>query len=443
MRGPITKRDTLRSLVFILVAVVFKMVLTNEIRIVPAFGPADASNFLEHARTIAEGRWFGAYDNMTLVKQPFFPIYLAIVEQLGISLPVAHVLFDALACSVACLAIRPLIRSDAVLAAIFLLLYFNPFSYDTLAWVTYRSQINPGLALVSLSCAFAILIRRRRPFRFVIPWIVGLGASFSAFWLTREEAIWLAPALAICIGTYLVLAYREQRSGLPKYALAVIIPGAMVVVSVAAVMITNGVAYGWFITNEQQSPEFISAYNSLARITVPYQPYFPVPRAAREIAYSVSPDAKALEPALEGPLGAAWHDNACSALPQACSIPDIGGGWFQWALRDAAAAAGHYTSGGDARAFYRDLSLQIDAACDARRIACGPKGRTVFPPVRIADAGQIYENFLLGMRNLLDVSTLTVEPWLSWPPSRALRSDYDFVVRSVGDDLQPQNLEGG
>jgi len=88
-----------------------KMWLTSAIRIEPALAPHDSLNYVSHAYAILAGAWFGAYSDMTLIKEPFYPIYLAVVQQIGLTLPFANLLLYATACVIACLAIRPIVRN--------------------------------------------------------------------------------------------------------------------------------------------------------------------------------------------------------------------------------------------------------------------------------------------------------------------------------------------
>ena len=424
------------------VAFAIKAWLTAIIRILPIFAPADASNYLVHAAYIARGLWFGPYDNMTLIKQPFFPIYLAMVQDSGISLTVAHLLLDALAAALAVLAIRPLIRSRVAAAAIFLVIYFNPFSYDMMAWLTYRTQVNSALALLSVACAAAIFVRRRRPIRESLPWAIGLGFSFAAFWLNREESIWLLPCEVAILGAYLLAVWKRHDGTLVRRALLLGVPVGIVVATIAAIMVVNGRQYGWYTTNEEQSREFVSAYTSLSRVVGPQEPFIPVPRAARMLAYSVSPAANELRPALEGANGAAWAKITCDDIPSTCPQNDIAAGWFLWALRDAAQAAGHYTSGRDARRFWVELASEMDAACDAGKIPCRRKPATMFPLGGPGDIPVIAEHFWTGLLMLLSCEPLSFDPWNAPPPSVALRTDYDFIARNVDDGVAPRTFKG-
>ena len=408
--------------------VALKLWLTSEIRVLPLYAPHDASNFVEHAKAFLSGDWFGPYDNLTLIKGAAFPLYLAAVQESGLPLPLAHQLLYASACLIACLAAAPLIRNPYVRLLPFALLYFNPFTFSSFAWVAYRSQLTESEALIAVSCAFAIFLRRRQPARSLVPWIVGLDVSFAAFWLTREEGVWLVPCLAIPLAAYLWALRREARPELARRAAALSSFVLVWVAAVGTVTIVNGYRYGWYTTVEMQAPEFVSAYNALARIEVAPVYHVAVPRAAREIAYAASPAAAELRAGLEGSIGKGWTNTSCTAW-NVCS--DIGGGWFMWAFRDAVAVAGHYRSAPEARAFYVELARQLDAACDSGRIRCLRKARTLVPPLARSDMLTIAGRFVDAARAVSAYSEIALEHWSASARNPGLESDYEFVTRSV------------
>jgi hypothetical protein len=144
----------------------------------------------------------------------------------------------------------------------------------------------------------------------------------------------------------------------------------------------NRTYYGVFEINEVKSLQFRRAYGALARIRSDHRPRYVVfPRDARVAAYGVSPMARELEPTLDGPVGEQWRKTGCDAMGwTAC--PEILGGWFQWALRDAAAAAGHYSTAATAAAYYRHLADEIDTECENGRLQCLPKRAALAPPFR-------------------------------------------------------------
>ena len=413
-------------------AFLLKLWLTSETRIIAAYAPHDGLNFLWHAKSIAMGLWFGSYDQMTLIKQPFFPIYMAALQEFGIPVTIAHVLFYGLACFVACFAVKPLVRSPFLLSAMFVVLYFNPIENDVNSWSTTRAQVNGSLALLAIGCAVGLFVRRRAALHQTLRWAVALGASFAAFWLTREEAVWMVPALLVLLVAYLYPVVREARWPKVRLRLATVsVPVAMWAAGVGTIMVINGVQYGWYTTSENVSTELVSAYDSLARINpgVATDPRFPVPHAARLIAYRISPTARELAPSLDGAIGAGWSGFGCQQF-KACG--DIHAGWFIWAFRDSVAAAGYYTSGTKAREFYVRLSNEIDAACAAGTIICRPKSHTLAPPLKLSNIPRLAADVVSATQIAITFAQFDViPPYYVGPPS--IRPDYDFIARSVDD----------
>ena len=356
---------------------------------------------------------------------------MAGLQEFGIPLPIAHVIFYGLACFVACFAVKPLIRSSFMLNAMFLVLYFNPVESDAFSWFTTRSQINPSVALLTVSCAIGLFVRRRAPLGTRIRWATALGASFSAFWLTREESVWMLPAMALLLFAFYYAPVRERDAvEVRTRSMTVGIPVAIWGVVTGSIMLLNGIYYGWYTTGENVSPELVSAYASLVRIDTqtPRDLRFPVPQAARLIAYSVSPAARELQPFLEGPVGYNWGRYGCTTV-QRC---DVQAGFFIWAFRDSTFLAGHYSSGANARAFYLRIGSEIDAACDARRILCRPKAHSLAPPIELGDMPQIIAGTLGGVQLDPTFSNVEIPPYRI-PGYAAVRQDYDFIVRSVDD----------
>jgi hypothetical protein len=413
-------------------AFLFKLWLTSATRIVPAYAPHDALNFLWHAKSIAMGHWLGPYDELTLIKLPFFPMYMAGVQEFGIPLPIAHLLLYGLACFVACFAVRPLVKNDFALSAMFVALYFNPMENNVYSWSTTRSQVNGSLALMALACACGLYVRRRETFRHLLPWSLAFGASFAAFWNTREEAIWMVLPLIVLAAAFLYPAFRSVNSATKLARLGLVaIPASIWALAIGAIMLVNGTIYGWYTTAENLSPEVVGAYNSLARIEpgAIVDRYYPIPHAARMIAYRISPAARELEPYFEGRQGTGWIGYGCQQF-DLCA--DIHVGWFIWALRDAVSTAGYYTDGSKARTFYVRLANEIDAACAAKTIACRAKGRTLSPPFERSDIPAFIADIGRGILSALKFENFQSSPsYYVGPPS--IRLDYDFIVRSVDD----------
>lgn len=409
-----------------------KLWLTSDIRIVPAWLPHDSENYVGHARSILTGHWFGPYSDLTLIKEPFFPIYLAFVHEIGLTVPPANELLYACACLLACVAIRPLVRNGFVLTGIFAFLLFQPMTYTELAWMATRSQINDSLALAAIACATAILVRRHRPLRTVLWWWFGLSVAFAAFWLTREEAIWLVPSLLVIAAVY-AIAVRRNVDARGKLAV-LLVPVAVCAGAQALIGEVNQQLYGWNTVVETKAPEFVSAYNSFVRI-IPdrEEPLVTVTRSAREMAYRVSPAARQLQPSLDGPVTNGWIAMVCKYPIHICN--DFAGSFFMWAFRDAVAAAGHYTSGAEARRFYLQLASEIDHACDVGQLRCRRKGSTIFPDPTIGQIPAILSYVREGVAIVTSFSQFTINHPVV-PINPLIDDEYAFVVGTISRETE-------
>ena len=121
--------------------------------------------------------------------------------------------------------------------------------------------------------------------------------------------------------------------------------------------IGNWITYGAPVGVEYRSTSFTSALGANHSVrSGGIKPYVSVTKAARARIYAVSPAFAELAPYLEGAIGETWGKVAC-AIPQeaeyACG--EIGS-VFSWAIRDAAAAAGHHSSPAEASAYDRRVA---------------------------------------------------------------------------------------
>ena len=369
-----------------------KLWLLVDSPILPLGAPFDYYNFIYHAKTIVDGAWFGAYSNLTLIKEPMYPLFIAASAALRMPLLQSEELLYAFACFSFVVAVGPLISSRWGGAVLFCALLYNPFSFGNELYLINRGGISPSVALLALSCMIAIFVRRHEPTAMLLPWAVGLGLSYAAFSLTREESVWLVPAMLVLATAY-VFASRPLRSRDVLGRVGLIGLSAILVIGLnLTIAEINQVNYGWFTTVEVQSPQFRSAYGSLVRIKHAESiTRYPVPAASRKKAYLVSPAFRQLQPYLEGKVGKTWTDIGCAAVAECADI----GGWWVWAFRDSVALAGHYDNGRDAAAFYETIGREIDDACSRKLIACWNKSASmaphltsaIIPPVLIHAAG--------------------------------------------------------
>lgn len=351
----------------------------------------DDGLFVNLAQHLAAGRWLGPYNEMTLIKGPFYPMWVAAAFRSGIPLLLAQHLLYVAACALGVLALHPLLADRRAGLVAFAVLLFNPLSFaPDLADRVLRVGIYPALTMLVIACGVGVVARQERTPARLAPWCIGLGLSFSAFWLTREEGVWLLPVAGLLLAWSVARILRgrdaaDTRSSRVVKVVLCVLPVTLWGVAVAGVSRVNKARYGIAAVTEIQATPFTAAYGALVRANDGRGPaQVPVPADTRARVYRVSPAFSDLKPYLEGDVGHRWAAYGCEAgLP----CDDIGGGWFMWAFRQAAARAGHHTSGPEASRYYGRVAAEVNAACADGRLVCGRPRATLHPPLRADLAG--------------------------------------------------------
>jgi hypothetical protein len=369
----------------------------------------DDQLFIRTARYLAEGQWLGPYDSLTLAKGMFYPLFIVLAFWTSIPLKIAEQIVYLAVCALTAGLVRRQVGDNRLSIVLFALLAFNPILWT----VALARVIREGL-YVSLSLAVvALVVITAFPSREssigvsrVVLRGFGLGLVSAAFWLTREEGIWLLPAIGVVVAIALVgimhpqwaSAYESEafaRRTAQLKALALILALTLAVFAATDWLIAglNYRYYGIFETNEIRSGSFLRAYGALSRIKHNHwRRYTPFPKDARLRAYAASPAARELANSLEGPMRDKWLWATClysSAKITPCD--EVQAGWTMWEFREAVAASGHYRSGAEAMRFYDTLADQINSACERGTIQCLPSRSTMLPPFRREYLGETVE----------------------------------------------------
>jgi hypothetical protein len=321
----------------------------------------DEALFLREAMTLVAGSWLGPYNAITLVKGAGYPIFIAVNHLSGVSLAITQSALYFVACAYMAHVIGRLLRSNVMFVVLLIALLLCPIMYEQSMQRLLRDHFYTSLTLIYFAALLDATLAGRSLLRSLsIAALAGLVGG--TLWITREETIWLLPPTALAL---LFCFFRSHFFNTALHAVAVLASALLVCIAVAA---GNYAAYGVFILNEIKDGDFQAAMTALQRGSYSYrQPYLPVPRPARAKLYEVSPSFGRLKPYLE--TGPQWIEAGCPWYPNACG--DIAGGWFVWALRDAAGRAGMVRTAVEARAFYRAIAEEVDAACERKIITCG------------------------------------------------------------------------
>ena len=349
----------------LLSAIAFVMVASNlPVAILGGAGHDDAW-FWQRADAIATGSWLGRYDQYTLMKGSGYPMFLAVGHALGLPVTVAQALLYALACLLLGHAAYQASGRLGVALVLVLAVQWHPAA---LSWSrVLRDNVSAAQVLLVLACLLQVLwgaqSRRGR-----LAWATLGGWSLAWFWTTREDGIWLLPGIALLVLAAAWQARRTVAAWKPLAAgcacMAMVFAGWLALVATA-----NGVKYGDFGTVDVSHSAFGDALAALQGVRAgEVVPFVPVPAAARTRIYEVSPSFERLRDGLEAGAARKWTLPGCDVYPHSCG--DYAGGWFMWALRDAAAGAGVHGRADMADAFYRSVADEVAIACGDGRLDC-------------------------------------------------------------------------
>lgn len=373
-------RSTVYLAIAIIIATYYKIWLSDVYLLRAVFAPHDDNHFITLASHILNGDWLGRYDQYsqyTLMKGVFYPIWIALSNIAGIPLLAAQQLLYALASVVFIIAVSPEVKHKGWLFVIYIFLLFNPFTI--IVDRIFRLGIYPALTILVIASAYGLYARtlsgKGKPFL----WSLLLGFSLSAFWHTREEAIWIIPSLLVLLFFTLYGIWVNRGYNLRRIVALYVAPVILVWLSTLILATLNWQSYGVFTPLEIHSSEFESAYSGLLRIkTNSWRRFYPVVKEARMKAYAVSPAFQELRPYLEGNLGKQWQGHRV----------DIPAAFFIWAFRDAVQRAGYYNFSQSKNPktikqtfeFYERMGSELKEACNSGRLECASLLSPFVPP---------------------------------------------------------------
>ena len=379
--------------------------VSSQSRIVWGTGKNDDFTYLWRAANIIDGNWLGDFGVRTLHTGVGYPLWIALNALHPLPLYLADQLFYAAACAVFVWALSPRIGAPLALGS-FVLLLFSPGSWDFEMRHLVRESIYSSQTLLVFGCAIAFFARARGPIVSLALWGALLGTFLGFSWITREEGVWLLPAILLLL---LSLLYQYYLRPAPRQRLRLAIsaaPVATFALVVWGVSAVNYRHYGVFCTSEMKLADFTGAIGALQRIEHErWLPYLTLPsevieRAAR---HSKSFQAVAAHMGTERSLGAR---EGLGLLGDSRYEDEIPGGWSVWALREAAGRAGFYDSLPRARDLWRRVADEINGACASGALACGPESSSMAPPWRWEYSGPVTRSTLRGVRDLATMSGL-------------------------------------
>lgn len=368
--------------------------------------------FIDLARHLIYGDWLGPYNELTLSKGPFYPLFIAASFWIGIPLFLSQHLFYTLACALFVRALKPAISSCGFRVLIYVTLLWNPMTFDMPGMGrVLRQQVYGPLVLLIFGGLVALYFRRRESNRHLIPWSILTGLSAGAFYLTREETLWILPSILLLSVACLINSREESTRHMRRAAGHIGLVLVTATVPVFTVSALNKQHYGWFGTCEFRAPEFKQAYGAMSRVRVgPELRHIPVTRQAREAIATASPKFAELQVQFDAGLANNWAKASEFFTHLPSEEGQIGGGWFVWALRDATARSGHGHSASEAISFYGQLAREINLACDQGQLPAGPSRSSFLPVWNQNQAGDFVHNLRIFTDYVARFSQFSARP---------------------------------
>lgn len=320
------------------------------------------------ADALRKGQWLGEYNDLTLTKGMFFPLYLAVINFLHLSYLNVTALLYTVSCILFVYALRPLLKKDWACLVLYLALLWNPVSYSVQAFQrVYRNSISYIQVLLIFGGLLALWLRRREPVRKQLLWLLTAAAGMVSFFYTREDAIWVEPFLIVFVlvylGTMFFLWRKEHAKAYAVKAVLVLLPFLCVWGAGQLIAQENYNHYNIRLTNELQKGGFAEMYKSMMAVK-PEEDIPGVTMTREKVARMCDecPTLKELEPYIHSSR-LYWAGSEENEKDW-----EVRDGWVFWIFRTALMQAGYYTDGETVNQVCLQIRDELETAMDEGRL---------------------------------------------------------------------------
>jgi len=395
-------------------------------------GPHDDLYYAKAAHYIIHGQWMGPYDQLTLIKGPFYAFFLIGSFLTGLPLFLNETLFYIGACILLFFAIEPLLQNKWWRMFFFAVVLFTPASLATAMHIrVYREFIYYALTLYVTSFSIGLLLRIEHDISKLWFWTIGLGVSMGAFMLTREEGVWIYPELFVLFLFCIISIWIKKYPKKILRTIQLIIPVFVWYIPILLISYLNFTHYGYWGVTEQLEQEFNRVLSTQARIetNAPWHPAIQIPKEDRLAAYDVSPTLNQFKDTIESSIvGWNYHDDIAMTMKPDWYLNQYGdggseiGAHYLWMFRNVIAHHGYYSDGSYPEQIYRQIADEIEGACSAREIVCEPKSPL---PAIVGSIDKrhipiitrmFFENLYHSVnQDLVNIVSLDISNWPTWP----------------------------
>lgn len=444
--------QTSSNLAFMLIfsaLIIFRVWLIAGIPKMILFAAHDDLFYAEAAHNIIHGLWMGPYSQMTLIKGPFYALFLVFSFLTGLPLLINETVFYIIACIILFVALRPIIPNKWWRLVLFIALLFCPVSLPTQFNLrVYREFVNFSLTLFIVAFSLGLFIRLHHKTNHFLLWSIGLGLSTGAFLITREDGMWILPAMFVLLLTSAIILWKEKidkrwaRSGILLLSVLICYSPTLIVSSL------NYHTYAYWGVAEILDPDFNRVLTALQKIKEDnWHPAIQVSKEAIEKAYTASPLFSDLKSVIESswPAYDTWDNLTVGSKPSwylekySDGGAEMSNSHFVWLLRDAVYNSGQVDTSKYPQDFYKQLADQLETACENGSLDC--YSTRSLPFVGDIDSRHypiigrmLRENFASLIKgNYLGGINLDLNTWPVWPANDSRYEYFEELIYNSTD----------
>ena len=230
--------------------------------------PLDDELMFRAAGYISAGQWLGPYDYLTLSKNMFFAVWLALLHALRLPYLAAGQALWCMAALAAVMAFAPVLQKRGHRLALLAALVFLPSSMAAYTLRVYRDNIFPALCLLCFAGLCGAALRALTPGKRIWPWALLCGVGLACAALDREDGMaFLLPFAAVGTGIVVFLVLRSRQPIRKAGRLAALgLPFAVLAAGILTVCSLNYSYYGLFALSDFSEGSFAAAIGAMNRV---------------------------------------------------------------------------------------------------------------------------------------------------------------------------------
>lgn len=356
------------------------------------------------------GYWGNAYGPYTHMRQPVYPVFLALCAALGLPVRIGIELVWFACAGLACHALRACGMAAGLRLAAAALIVFHPWATRLMDRLVVDTLYAPVFTVLVLAAAAAVSVGAASGWRGAWRWGVLAGASGALAANIRPEAVLVLATLGLAGAVTLVLwgaGVMGRRHAAACIVCAVIGPWAITTATDWGLRRINQRVIGAAVTHDFDLPGYQALLKALMAIP-PEKPdlRLPAPADARRKAAAISPAFARIEKQLNQHPEVTLFMGACE---RTIGIAGEYGAWTCWGVRRAGWAVGEEQGGwkdaGELDAFYAQAAREIRGAMATGKLESRWAPSSFLPP----EWGQLSRTVPSSLRRCLEVLLRGVE----------------------------------